>query len=63
MIYLADPEITIASYEPPAVLPPIIRDHHDAVQVQPNAAQTLTRVLVVAAVMIAVAALVIVAAV
>ncbi|KAK3835431.1 MAG: hypothetical protein JOS17DRAFT_788487 [Linnemannia elongata] len=62
-LYLTDPETTIASFEPPTVLPLTIQDHHDAIQVQLDAAQALTRVLVVAAVMIAVAALVVVAAV
>ncbi|KAH7049581.1 hypothetical protein BKA57DRAFT_535269 [Linnemannia elongata] len=61
-LYLSDPETTTVSYEPPIVLPPTIQDHHDAVQVQLDAAQALTRVLVVAAIMIAVAALVVVTA-
>ncbi|OAQ22722.1 hypothetical protein K457DRAFT_25754 [Linnemannia elongata AG-77] len=56
-LYLSDPETTIASYEPPTVLPPTIQDHHEAVQVQLDAAQALSHVLIVVAVMIAVAAL------
>ncbi|KAG0061639.1 hypothetical protein BGZ89_011295 [Linnemannia elongata] len=59
-LYLSDPETTIVSYEAPTVLPPTIQDHHEAVQVQLDAAQALMRVLIVVAVMIAVAALVIV---
>ncbi|OAQ33844.1 hypothetical protein K457DRAFT_15048 [Linnemannia elongata AG-77] len=55
-------DTTISSYESPTV-PPTIQDHHDAVQVQLDAAQALSRVLVVAVVMIAIAALVVVAAV
>ncbi|KAF9307608.1 hypothetical protein BGZ91_008324, partial [Linnemannia elongata] len=55
-------DTTISSYESPTV-PPTIQDHHDAVQVQLDAAHALSRVLVVAVVMIAVAALVVVAAV
>ncbi|KAH7049583.1 hypothetical protein BKA57DRAFT_504396 [Linnemannia elongata] len=62
-LYLPDPETIIASYEPPTVLPPTIQDHHDVVQVQLDAIQTLKRVLIVTVVMIAVAALVVVIAV
>ncbi|KAK5801560.1 hypothetical protein F5H01DRAFT_372082 [Linnemannia elongata] len=59
---LSDPETTTVSYETPIVLPPTIQDRHDAVQVQLDAAQALTRVLIVTAIMIAVAALVVVTA-
>ncbi|KAH7046121.1 hypothetical protein BKA57DRAFT_515225 [Linnemannia elongata] len=55
-------DTTISSYESPTV-PPTIQDHHDAVQVQLDAAQALSRVLVVAVVMIAVAALIVVTSV
>lgn len=62
-LYLSDSETTIASFElpTPAVLPPTIQDHHDAVQVQLDTAESMTHVLLVAAVMIAAAALVVVA--
>ncbi|KAK5801566.1 hypothetical protein F5H01DRAFT_384123 [Linnemannia elongata] len=59
---LSDVESTIVDHEAPIVLLPTIQDHHDAVQVQLDAAQALTRVLVIAAAMIAVAALIVVAA-
>ncbi|KAG0066240.1 hypothetical protein BGZ90_001485 [Linnemannia elongata] len=63
-LYLSDPDTTTVSYESPtpAGFPATTQDHRDAVQVQVEAAQALTRALVIAAVMIAVAALVIVAA-
>ncbi|KAK5801561.1 hypothetical protein F5H01DRAFT_417603 [Linnemannia elongata] len=61
-LYLPDPETIIASYEPPTVLPPTIQDHHDVIQVQLDATQTLMRVLIVTVAMIAVAALVVVIA-